>query len=319
MKIFKKNAVCFLLSIALSVSAVCFSGTPVETANVEAANNVIIRSAPSTVKINKDKQYDDAELGDMEIELSMCRNEKEGAQIILTPTENVASYDVEISALKNGNDSIPVENIAVFNQRYIETSTQSNKYFEPGWYPDALIPFENAKTAGENKVNAGDNQGIWFRFETTEDTAAGVYTGTFRLTVDGNVFNLPVKVTVWDFEIPEYEWPKTMFNLWLTYLTQGEYDQSIDMWEKYFDFFLDYGITCNGLMIEGTDTGSFLTYLEKYYDKLSSYNLPSTHDYSSNDGRLHFGFSYEWMERLVKDIVKLSHEKGKDYLEKAYI
>ena len=319
MKVSKKKTLCVLLSMALAVSAICFSNKPIETNTVEASNNILVRSAPSTVKINRDKHYTDDELGGMKIQLSMCRNEKEGAQIILTPTGDVASYDVKISALNYGSDSIPIENIAVFNQHYIETATKSNDYSELGWYPDALIPFENAKQAGENNVKAGNNQGIWFRFETTEDTAAGVYTGTFELTVDGNVFNIPVEVNVWDFAIPEYEWPKTMFNLWLTYLTQGEYDQSLDMWEKYFDFFLDYGITSNGLMIEGTNTSSFLTYLEKYYDKLSSYNLPSTYDYSSNDGRLHFGFSYEWMEKLVKDIVKLSHDKGKDYLKKAYI
>lgn len=307
-----------LLIAVLMVGVVSNNSFDGAVSPVKSAAVVSIWGAPSTVKINKDTVYSDADKGASAIEISMSRNEKEGAQIIITPTKDV-SYDVVVSDLTCGNKTIPAENIEVFNQHYMQTATKSNNYYQPGWYPDAIIPFANAKNAGENKAKAGENQGVWFRVETTEDTVAGTYTGNFELTVDGTKYNVPVTVNVWDFAIPEYEWHKTMFNLWLTYLTQGEYAQTMDMWKKYFDFFLDYGITCNGLMIDGTDAQSFINYLDEYYDKISSYNLPSTHDYSTKNGALNFGFDFTEAENLVKAIVKHSVEKEKDYLEKAYI
>ena len=271
------------------------------------------------MKIRKDYEYTSAEKGDASINIYMSQNEKEGAQIIMTPSEDVSSYDVELSDLTCGDNVISKENIEVFNQHYMETNSQSNKYHELGWYPDALVPFKNAKDAEENVITAGDNQGLWFRVETTENTPAGAYTGEFTLTVDGTEYDIPVTVNVWDFAIPENEWPKTMFNLWLTYLSQGEYENGVEMWEKYFEFFLDYGIVSNGLMIEGLDAQSFIYYLRKYWDRLPCYNLPSTIDYSSNDGALHFGYDYEETEYLVKALVKASKEDGVDYLSKAYI
>ena len=224
-----------LLSIII-ITGFLFSNSAIGNINsVKSDADVSVWGAPSTVKINKDTVYTDADKGAMEINISMSINEKEGAQIILSPNEDV-TYDVTVSELTCGNKVIPVENIEVYNQHYMQTVTQSNNYYKPGWYPDAIIPFANAKDAGENKAKAGENQGIWFRVETTEDTVAGTYTGKFELTVDGAKYDIPVTVNVWDFAIPEYEWHKTMFNLWLTYLTQGEYAQTMDMWKKYFDF-----------------------------------------------------------------------------------
>ena len=276
----------------------------------------------STEKIRRDEQYAKAQAGDRALHVSMVRGERESVQLIISADRDIASYNVQLAPLTStGGDVFPVEKMKVFNQCYIQTLRQSNSYYEPGWYPDAILPFETAVEYGENKVAAGENQGIWFRFDATgeEMPAAGTYTGTFVLTIDGAAENIPVSVKVYDLTIPEYEWDSTSYLFYPEYLTYGERDSSYEMWVQYYEFFLDYGISLFGMPIEGTDTDLFLENLVKYYDQMGSYGLPYISTMTRQSGKHRMGPDYEHLEDMIRRVIALSHDKGVDYLKKSYI
>lgn len=99
------------------------------------------------------------------------------------------SYDISAGKLVNENGKeFPADRIEFFNQHYIETTSRSNNNVQlgPGWYPEALIPFDKAREKKElNASKTAENQGIWVKFHTAEDTEAGIYSGKFSLTVNG--------------------------------------------------------------------------------------------------------------------------------------
>ena len=150
-----------------------------------------------------------------------ARNEVESAQMILTPDFNVTSFELTMNALYNerGNE-ISADAFEVYVQRYISVTGTGNaplwtkdssgtSMFKPrggqsgndGTYPDALIPQENYIAAGENTIEARNNQGIWVNLNV-QDAAPGTYTGFATLTVNGTAMQIPVSVRVYDVSLP---------------------------------------------------------------------------------------------------------------------
>ena len=117
--------------------------------------------------------------------------------IIITAITDIGSYDVVLSDLYAGEHKYAKENVLVYNQKYIELNEITNgqsAVLPTGDWPDALLPFETAKAAGENNVEAGRNQGIYFEFHIPAETAAGVYSGTFAVEYDGKTQEIPVRL-----------------------------------------------------------------------------------------------------------------------------
>ncbi len=144
--------------------------------------------------------------------LKAARNEVEGVQLIVragsAPLENVR---VEVSALAGpGGRSLPASCVSLFREHYIELKTPSPRSKEgPGWYPDALIP-TIPKDASPPRfrgfpfnVPAGSNQGIYVELSVPKDAVPGDYSGEL-LVLSGQEAPavVPLRLTVWDFELP---------------------------------------------------------------------------------------------------------------------
>lgn len=192
---------------------------------------------------------------DAKLNVQMMKNETEGAQLIITAgNSDINSYDLQKSELSDGNGHvIPVENISVYHQKYLEIERKhsSNPEIQAGnFVPDMLLPIEKAKEYNENKIAKGNNQGVTVEITTSHDTVPGVYTGTFVLDIDGKKQNIPVTCEVWDIE---YEGRRTFQSCFILYrngLLYGEYDNSPEIVQAYTDFLLDYKI--NTYVIQDT-------------------------------------------------------------------
>ena len=153
-----------------------------------ATGTVDLWSKEGHVKVLRDETYDESYRNPLAVNIGVCKNEYEGTQIILTANgADVKEYDLEICDLKTADgETLSKENIAVYNEKYIEVyAVDYENTFGLGWYPDALLPFETAVEYGENRVDAGKNQGIYIETYAPQDAKAGVYKGDFKLTVDG--------------------------------------------------------------------------------------------------------------------------------------
>ena len=188
-----------------------------------------------------------------------ARGEVESAQMILTPNFNVDSFELTMNSLKNENGNIiPGWAFEVFVQHYVTVTGSGNAtnysstydmynptYSENGYdgtFPDALLPQEAAITAGENTVDAGNNQGIWVNLNV-QDAAPGTYTGFATLTVNYSDVQIPVSVRVYDVEIPEEVHATNFIAVWWDMVQAAEGYLDRELADIYFDYLVSKRIT----------------------------------------------------------------------------
>ena len=255
-----KLLVGILLSSTIVISTTACNGTSSSTSSASIATSVDIWAKEGHVKVFADKDYDEIFRQDLAINIGVCKNEYEAAQIILTPNDgDVVSYDIQITDLQTANgDILAKENIGVYNQKYINLdSVTYENTLGTGWYPDALLPFETAVEHGENTIKLGNNQGIYIETYIPKETKAGVYSGTFKLTVDGKQHDVPVKVTVYDYLISEQNHLASLFSMHSERVAVGEMGWNEEMEKAYLDTFMEFRVSIpwsDGSMQEWADT-----------------------------------------------------------------
>ena len=196
-------------------------------------------TAPSTTKVLQKQDYNS---GTQTLSFKSFRNEYENAQVIMTAKTDVLSYDVELRDLKSGENILSKDQFSVYNEKYIIVSKQLEflSGYGVGSYPDALLPLDSAIEYGENQFRKGLNQGLWFTVFVPEDQAAGVYTGNFALTINGETREFPVEVTVWDYVVPSATHQKSCFAVYDDALAKAEVAWTWEMEELYTEMLLNY-------------------------------------------------------------------------------
>lgn len=240
-----KYSICLLLSAALCVGMFygCSHGGATssdgdsgggETSGQQAlvGKYSTVWTQPSTTKIMRTEAVPENAVCDLKI--SAAGGEAESAQIIITPHEvEIESYSVAASELSCGDQILPASCVEIYVQQYIETTTKTNRLYPTGWYPDALVPYEYAKRAGElhfNPDSGTDNQGIWVTVNVPRGQAAGIYEGKLELTVEEEHFSVPFSVNVYAFDLPEATHAKTAFAIWEnTQMIESGYDNGSPM------------------------------------------------------------------------------------------
>ena len=229
------------------------SGDPSQVADAN-SSPAEVWYAPGTQKIRPDveaKEYADVQMDELQVRTG--RLEYESAQIIMSALRDIKSYELAISDLTLKGDptvTYSAENIQVFNQKYITVTkvTEGSPLSTPGLYPDALVPFEAAKSYEENKAEKGSNQGIWVTFYAPKGQQAGEYTGTFTLDMDGYKQEIPVSLKIWDIDFAENYTAKSCFLIDWTSFSYAELDSSQDMYDAYAKALLEYRLQPELLM-----------------------------------------------------------------------
>jgi Glycoside hydrolase 123, catalytic domain/Glycoside hydrolase 123 N-terminal domain len=151
------------------------------------------------------------------VKIAAARNEWESFQILVRSEILVEGVNVKPGDLKGpGGAVLPAATARLYRQHqlYLATGTFRNEGFKPGWYPDALIPFRHPVTgkplhgarftAVPFDLPARETHGFWADLFIPPGARPGVYRGTYRVTGEpGLAVQIPVELTVWDFQLPE--------------------------------------------------------------------------------------------------------------------
>jgi Glycoside hydrolase 123 N-terminal domain/Glycoside hydrolase 123, catalytic domain len=151
-----------------------------------------------------------------DVQVAAARNEWESFQILVRSETPITGVNVKPGDLKGpGGAVLRASGARLYRQHqlHLTTGTQRNDAFQPGWYPDALIPFAHPTThkplhgarftAVPFDLPARETHGFWVDLYVPPDAKAGVYRGTYRVTGAGRrAVEVPVELTVWDFELP---------------------------------------------------------------------------------------------------------------------
>ncbi len=149
--------------------------------------------------------------------LAAAANECESFQILMRSDSPVKGVNVEPGDLSGPDGAkLPAADARLFRQHQfsITVPTFRNENFEPGWYPDALIPFTHPVTgkplqgarlsAVPFDLPADQTHGFWIDICVPAGAKPGKYSGVYRVTAEGRkALELPVELTVWDFELPK--------------------------------------------------------------------------------------------------------------------
>ena len=136
---------------------------------------------------------------------ALAQNEGEGMQFVYRPDEAQENVRVTVSDLVLDGGTEKIEDVTVYYQYYHYIDDDYGTGRLAGWYPDLLIPI-NGDCADLNSLDVEEeqNQGYWITVYSDKNQTAGLYKGEITLETDGGeIRNIPVEVTVWDFAVPE--------------------------------------------------------------------------------------------------------------------
>ena len=174
-----------------------------------------------------------------EIDLTVLKGEEEAGKIIMTTGEKpIKEFDVAITDLKSGSNTLSKENVDIYQTLYLYVGSKEFYKYE-GYYPDGLAPIEGTKAHKENKVDANSNQGIYVSFNIPNDQAAGLYTGTLVITIGDEAKNVPVSLQVVDAEVPYERTFRSSTSIHWGH-QRGELDNTVEMRWAYIQALADH-------------------------------------------------------------------------------
>jgi hypothetical protein len=144
-------------------------------------------TAPPGERIFKDSAIPSA--SGAEVMVYAARNEFEPFQLVVRPAAS-GTVPVSIDAFAAG---IGVE---IYQVKYVNITQPSDSLGRSGPYPDPLWPLVNGATIG---LAAGENTALWFSIFVPPGTASGDYTSQVHI----GAISIPVRLHVFNFEIPE--------------------------------------------------------------------------------------------------------------------
>ena len=127
--------------------------------------------------------------------VKLAKNEYESFQVVVIPSKDLRNVRVVPESFGGG---LTVEAHPV---GYVYVSQPSGNFGSEyvGWYPDPILIFVDGVD-----IKAGDYQAFWITVFAPKGTPAGEYTGKLRVVADNAPSQkVDVRVTVWDFELPD--------------------------------------------------------------------------------------------------------------------
>lgn len=279
-----------------------------------------IWGAPATEKVLQDVHgiYDNIRT-DAKVNVTAARGEYESQHIIITAKEKPLQYTLSVGEMKSADGTVfPADNVDVFHEKYVHVIKNYDKTGTPtGHYPDALVPYENIVKAGENVVNANENQGLYFRFNVPLDQKAGTYTGNATLNIGGESRAIPLTLTVADLTVSEESHAKNnFFSRGLFH--KGELESTQRMFNLYTEALFEYRLSPCTIVMESYHTDEEIeTYVDMSYNYMQNpkctnlaipYGTKRVQGYTCIDADI--------FERYLKAFAKRSFEENYNMFKK---
>ena len=163
------------------------------------------------------------------ITIKGAKNEWLAFQIaVRSDDENLSNFIPSIQAtMTDGDNNITDNNFVFYITNYLYVDSNAATYEVPGYWPDACVPYrdrwyneirDSSEEGWGQSIPENNTQPFLVELYIPVDTPAGNYIGTIRFTADGSVSGvggltqeIPINLTVWDFQLPE-QW--SLQNLW---------------------------------------------------------------------------------------------------------
>ncbi len=188
------------------------------------------------------------------ISISSAKNDFESFQIVVhagdVPLRNL-KVSIPDDLYTDQGLRIPRDELSLRYAYYHYVDRPTDSTCAIGWYPDALVPFEQGSDGLGSPINVGPNSNfvVWVSVHVGNDASAGKYGGFVDLTANEGSFcaSCPFELNVRDFSLPLKNTLETAYGLSYDNINryhnlQTEEDKRI-VYEKYFRIFSDHRIS----------------------------------------------------------------------------
>lgn len=213
---------------------------------------------------------------DHTLRFKCIKGENEGIQLMIAANKYINEFDLELPDVFNGEKKIGKENFTAAAAWYQDVEGSNEKDSYTGFYPDALIPLENYKWKRRNYIEKNTNQSIYVNLVSTKDMEAGTYKGTGKLTLDGQEYDIPFEVTIYDAVLPEESHQQSCILIWYDQIVNGEMkNDTPELEKKYYDFLVSKHVSPDQLppMYENSPE----TFANSMYEYIANNPRISTH------------------------------------------
>jgi len=176
---------------------------------------VQLKSTSSLNKVFYDSSIDTVKGSPYRVDIELAKNEYEASQLLISSASNIADVSIEVTDLINCDTQSKImasEHVEISPIAYISVNMDDQKanLEEPiliasnDWYPDPLL--RNQKVT----LKPNELQPFLITVHTTPNTTAGDYAGNIIIKDRSNRgAALPIRVRIWDFELPKVSRFKT--------------------------------------------------------------------------------------------------------------
>jgi len=177
------------------------------------------------------------------VRLSAARNDREAVQIAVKPKGDLHGLTAEVGPFTGpAGNTIAAEATKILRVAYHFVEHPTDKTGVRDFWPDALPPLSEPID-----VPAGQNQPLWVLVHVPKDAEAGDYEGVVSLKAEGFEAEVPLKLHVWDFTLPDRNHLETAFGL--SQSTINRYHQlkteedKRRVWDMYLEAFAEHRLS----------------------------------------------------------------------------
>ena len=180
---------------------------------------------------------------DGEIKLWSAANEYESFLLVVRPEKRLDNFRLSLTPFTDGSGrQLPALQITVRQVEYVRVSKPTDTWGFAGWWPDPL-PLLTSPTT----LYPRENQPFWITVKVPAGAAAGFYSARVLLQAGDWRLEVPVRLQVWDFTLPQTPTMRSGFGLDMA--TVKEYEKITDpgeerqLFDYYMESFRDYKIS----------------------------------------------------------------------------
>ncbi|MDD5774128.1 MAG: DUF6067 family protein [bacterium] len=134
-----------------------------------------------------------------EIKISAAKGEYEPFQLVISPLKNLGKVKIQFTDLKNKENRVILkkECLSYNPVGYVNITKVTNNLNVLGLNEDLLLPIN------ETEVKKGQNQPFWITIKVPCNINSGEYNGYINIITEKDILSpIPLKLFIWDFEIP---------------------------------------------------------------------------------------------------------------------
>lgn len=176
------------------------------------------------------------------VSLETARGEYEAVQIILRPQQpGLILNRVVTKDLTSKKGRIPSSQISLFEVATVKVENPSDVLGKPGEYPDPLPPLKTPFELPKER-----NQAFWISLSTPSSIPGGEYQGELIFETNQGSFQVPLRVTVFNFALPKKTHLRSGFGLDAGLIKRYHHlqtpEQEAKVWEMYMQTFATHRI-----------------------------------------------------------------------------